>query len=192
MSKPLILVSVLVLAICGAALAVYGFWRIKNVAIQPIGAKNCAVELEKRITRGDSLSGIIEPGEEVILARNFYQCRDIFRGDVVAYSYAGNAAPIIKVVRGVSGDNFGVRKRAGRWEILINRETLLTSRGEPFSVDQRARDLIQGYVDSYGGVIPKDTVFLLGNHASGTLDSTRFGLVHQSDIIGKIIYNASN
>jgi len=47
-------------------------------------------------------------------------------------------------------------------------------------------------VDSYGGVIPKDTVFLLGNHASGTLDSTRFGLVHQSDIIGKIIYNASN
>jgi signal peptidase I len=197
-NKHLVLINIIVLIIISSFLAIYGFWRLGGVAKRPVSSlglispKDCTVEFEKRTTRGDSLAGVIEPGTEIVVAYNYYRCRDIFRGDVVAYDYAGNAVPIIKVVRGIPGDIFRISQQSDHWQILVNNEPLTTSRGEPYDVDERARGLIQGYVDSYNGVIPNDTVLLLGNKAGGTLDSTRFGLVHKNDIIGKIIYDAPN
>jgi len=37
-------------------------------------------------------------------------------------------------------------------------------------------------------VIPPDTFLVLGVNASGTHDSTRYGLVHINDIVGRVVW----
>lgn len=47
--------------------------------------------------------------------------------------------------------------------------------------------LLQLYENSFKGIIPENTYIILGNQPEGTLDSTRFGLVDKSGIIGKVV-----
>jgi len=42
------------------------------------------------------------------------------------------------------------------------------------------------YEKDYHGVIPENTYLLLGEVTSGSLDSTRFGLIDKSSVLGKI------
>jgi len=43
------------------------------------------------------------------------------------------------------------------------------------------------YEKSYNGIIPEKSLLILGNVIEGSQDSIQFGLVGQSDILGKII-----
>jgi len=42
------------------------------------------------------------------------------------------------------------------------------------------------YERDYKGVIPENAYLLLGNRASGSVDSTTFGLVDKSGIVAKV------
>jgi len=46
--------------------------------------------------------------------------------------------------------------------------------------------MLKLYVKSYP-VLPDNTYLILGNKVSGSSDSTRFGLIDKSDIVGKIM-----
>ena len=105
----------------------------------------------------------------------------------MAYEFSGNPEPIIKIVKGVPGDKFGLEKFGNYWQIIINGEVVKNSKGEPYQLSESAYNLLSLYVKDYGGVIPPDTYLILGNLPAGSLDSSRFGLVDKSGIAGKVL-----
>ena len=148
---------------------------------------NCVTGIEKRIIRGNSLSGLIDSGSTVTILTGFYDCNEVKRGDIVIYKYAGNENPIIKVVKGIPEDKFSLLKSGSNWRILINGEKLKNSLGSFYTLDERKYKILSLYQKDYNGIIPYNSYLLLGNDIGGTLDSTRFGLVYKSGIIGKAI-----
>jgi signal peptidase I len=121
------------------------------------------------------------------MLRDYYACHEAERGDVVLYRYAGNDDPLIKIVRAVPEDTLELRATASGALIIINGEALATSSGEPYQLDARAAGLLRLYERDYGGRIPPNSYLILGNLVHGSLDSTRFGLVDKSSLIGKAL-----
>jgi signal peptidase I len=148
---------------------------------------DCSYLAKKETVRGNSLSGLIENGAEIFLHYGYFDCKEIKKGDVVAYSYAGNEVPLAKIVKGVPGDRFAFKENNGKWNLLINGEPAKNSKGEEYGFGESARKMLSLYEKDYGGTIPSGAYLLLGNLTEGTLDSTHFGLVSGNDILGAIL-----
>jgi len=147
----------------------------------------CVSEQTDEIVRGQSLSGVIEEGQTVKLLRNFYNCNPVQRGDIIAYNLSGRTEPIIKIVKGLPGDEFKLEQnQRGGYNIIINNKILTVSTGAPYELPAGRQKMLELYIHDYNGVIPPDAYLIFGNLSSGSLDSTRFGLVGKEGIAGKI------
>jgi hypothetical protein len=136
--------------------------------------------------RGNSLEGLVPAGAEI----TFTPLSDAelpARGELVALRIGGRNAPVLKVVRGLPGDRFALRKVADsdRWALYVNDVELQTSTGAPFRFNERRMRMLQLYEKDSAGILPKDAILVLGNKAEGTLDATRFGLVGTTDVLGR-------
>ncbi len=151
--------------------------------------EDCPIVVEKRMVRGNSLAPIVKNGETITALFGYYECNEVKRNDMVLYSYAGNENPLMKIIRGVSGDSFRLEETGrGTWHILINDEILKNSEGAPYLISGKKYEMLALYERSYGGKIPQSAFLLLGNVPSGTIDSTQFGLIGKTDILGKAEY----
>lgn len=148
---------------------------------------DCVSKVEQRLVRGDSMSGLIENGQTVKILFGYYTCRLPERGDIIAYKYAGNQEPLIKIIKASPGDSFELEKTNGGYNILINNEILKNSQNQPYILDEKGYKMLSLYERDYKSVIPQNAYLVLGNRASGSLDSSRFGLIDKSDILGKIV-----
>lgn len=150
---------------------------------------SCVKEIKEFTVRGGSMTDLINQGEKVKILFGFYDCNEIARGDVVAYDYKGNSNLIIKSVKGLPGDHFKIIEDQGDAGAIIeiNGETVSNSKGEPYSLDEQEKKMIALYEKDYEGVIPPNSYLILGNLASGSIDSTRFGLVNKKEIAGKVL-----
>jgi len=147
--------------------------------------KDCFVA-EAHEVRGSSLSGIIEGGETVNILLGYYGCHEIKRNDIVAYNYAGNQYPIIKIAKALPGDRFSLQETKGGWNILVNGKVLKTSENKEYILSEERHRMLKLYEEDYKGIIPEETYLILGNIPSGSTDSSFFGLVHRDDLIGKV------
>jgi signal peptidase I len=154
---------------------------------QLVTKDQCLFDIQERIVRGDSLSGLIEAGEGVKIDFGFYACNEIRREDIVIYNFLGNSEPIIKVVKGLPGDKFNFQQSGDYWQLLINEEIVRNSFGEVYKFNEHSYNLLNLYVKDYEGIMPADTYLILGNLTNGSLDSSRFGLVAKGDILGKVV-----
>ena len=162
---------------------------LDNFSLAQSKSKQCQVRIEEKIVRGGSLSPLIKNGQKVKFFANYYNCHEIQRGDVVLYSYAGDNVPLIKIIRGVPGDSFALKQASqGTYLILINGEILKNSEDKPYLISGKKYQMLALYERDYRGRIPADTYLLLGNIPSGTIDSTRFGLIGREGIMGKVEY----
>ncbi len=153
-------------------------------------SQNCKIKNEEAIVRGDSLTGLIEAGEKINIQYNYYACHPIERGDIAAYRYSGNREPIIKIVRGLPGDDFLLEPfQAKGYHLRINGLLAMTSRDEPYLFTDKRAELLKLYERDFGRTIPPDSYLILGNWPNGTVDSSWFGLVSKSDILGKVEKN---
>jgi signal peptidase I len=148
---------------------------------------SCVVK-EKDIVQGESLSGLVENGQEITLLKNYYNCNPINRGDVVAYNYSKNPNPIIKIVKALPGDSFEFRKKenSSSYYIIINNEIAENSNGDFYELTEARTKMLSLYIKDYNGIIPENTLIILGNQPGGSMDSTKFGLASQKNIIGKV------
>ena len=149
--------------------------------------KDCPVEKKQEIVRGDSLEPLIKNGQEIKILYGYYKCNEVKRDDIVAYDYKGNPEPIIKIVKAIPGDKFSFQKEETGWRILINDEILKNSENIPYLINENSYKLLRLYEKSFNGVAPENTYIILGNQPGGTLDSTRFGLIDKSGIMGRVI-----
>jgi len=185
-------ISALILILFLAALLVY-FNQSKEVRFPNIVSENppdCVSEERQVTVRGDSLSGLIKDGKHLKILVGYYQCHPVEREDIVAYNYAGNQAPLLKIAKAVEGDKFAlVKARAGDcWNLLINGRIAETSAKAAYCFDGRGYRMLSLYEKDYGGSIPKDALLILGNQTSGSLDSSRFGLMSVRDLLGKAVF----
>ena len=149
-------------------------------------SQNCLIKIEKKIVRGNSLEPLIKDGEIIEVLFGYYNCNPIQRNDIVLYFYSGNKNPIIKIIKGIPGDKFSLKKTNKGWYILINGEILKNSQNQPYILDKRAYKVLSLYEKDYKGIIPEDTYLILGNLPQGSIDSSYFGLVGKKDILGKV------
>jgi signal peptidase I len=149
---------------------------------------SCAVDKRTEEVRGNSLSGFIESGTAVQALFGYYSCHDVARNDVVLFYWAGDANPLIKIVKGIPGDTFHLTKANGGWNMLLNGAVLKTTRGEPYLLGDQGYRMLSLYEHDYHGEIPPDAYLILGNLPSGSTDSTRFGFGGKKDILAKVLY----
>ncbi len=133
-------------------------------------------ELNEAIVQGSSMEPIINPGDIIKYTKNF---TTLEREDIVLYNFSGSNNLILKRVKAIPNDTF----RYGDNIIYINGVELRNSMGELYKINSKMLDL---YANSYP-ILPEDTYLILGESPDGTLDSSQFGLVHKSDIIGLFV-----
>lgn len=157
--------------------------KIKGVSID----KSCISEEQMKVVRGNSLKGIVEDGQTIKVLQGYYDCNSVQRGDIVIYGYSTNKEPIIKIIKGLPGDNFKMQNNGrGKYNILVNDKILKISTGQPYELSEAKYKMLALYEKGYKGIIPNDVYLILGNQVGGSLDSTRFGLVGKGGIIGKV------
>ncbi len=122
---------------------------------------------------GLSMEPQIRSGEYVLINTFAYRIGTPVRGDIVAFRHEGDArAVFIKRVVGVPGD----RIRIERGRVYVNGARL----DEPYVVHADARTF--GEV-----VVPKFSVYVLGDNRAESEDSRFFGPVSDDLLIGRAI-----
>ena len=135
--------------------------------------------------RGSSLTPLINPGQTINLLYGYYDSHPVEREDIVAYDYANNDVPIIKIVKAIPGDNWRLKKNNHSYQIIVNDKLLKNSVGEIYQIPESNIQMLKLYVKHYP-TLPENTYLLLGNQQEGSLDSTRFGLIDRTGILGKV------
>ena len=151
--------------------------------------EKCFSTKEYRV-RGNSMYPVLQDGQDINVEIGSYACNAIERDDVVLVELASREDPIIKAVRGIPGDNIELRKAENGENIIINGGILVNSEGTPYVLQGNRAKMISLYVNGRDSVIPENTYLLLGNEPGGSYDSTRFGLLDKSQIVGKVDVNA--
>lgn len=150
--------------------------------------KDCVSKIEEKIVSGSSLAGVLEAGEKIKIMYDYYQCHEVQRGDIVVFQPDPEMNPVVKIIKGLPGDSLSLSGDGKNWNILVNGEILKTSTGDAYQVNDQAFQMLSLYIRDYQGKIPPKAHLLLGNAISGSSDSTKYGLIDISDIIGKVVY----
>jgi len=146
----------------------------------------CNIILKEYEVRGTSLVPILSPGETVTAQLNYYDCNDIKRNNIALLKFSHREDPVIKIIKGIPGDKLELREINNGFNILVNDKLLTTSDSVPYIFKGKRATMISLYIKDYNSKIPENAYLLLGNKPSGTYDSTQFGLISKSNIIGKI------
>ena len=179
----------LIIIIITLSVLLYLWLSKENKPNSEVTIEDCQVTEEEKIVRGNSLEGFLTEGTSVKVLSNYYKCDkgEVNRDDVVLFSYAGNKDPLIKIVKAVPGDQFSLHRTAGGWNISINNQMLTNANGKPYLLDRARYEMLHLYEQDYGGTIPVNSYLILGNLVEGSMDSTYFGLVDESNIIAKAV-----
>jgi len=156
---------------------------INTIDLQP---QDCSIKTQEMTVRGSSLDPFIKPEQIIKALFGYYDCNEVKRGDIVLFNYAGNKNFVIKIVKGISGNKFELRKAESGWNILINNQIVKNSEDKPYLISGNAYKMLSLYEKDYKGIIPENAYLLLGNQVSGSADSTTFGLIDKSGIVAKV------
>lgn len=149
-----------------------------------VSTPDCPIETAEEEVRGTSMEPLIKNGDMVIVYKGYEKCNEFKKGDLVIYKFAGHDTPLIKMVRAVSGDKFELKENEQKnWNIYINNEILKNSQNQAYELNENTYKMLKNYATDYP-TIPTDTYLILGEETGGSIDSTKFGLVGKSGIIG--------
>ena len=132
--------------------------------------------------QGGSLAPFVADGAR--LEGRIGDCGDPARGDLLMFTHLGLKIPLLKIVIGVPGDRFGVRRNADSWNLLINGAVAANAEGVPYRLNKARADRIALYASGAGGIIPPNAWLAMGDNPAGTDDSSRFGLITREALRG--------
>ncbi len=147
----------------------------------------CIEDIITSQVSGRSLEGVVTEGSRVEILKGFYHCNKLHREDLIVYQTEDGRDPLIKIVKGISGDRFFLEKVGESWRIRINGKFLRTSQGEPYQFRGSKAEILLKEQERSDGLIPSGYALIFGNIAQGSVDSSRFGLIPLGKIIGKAI-----
>ena len=154
---------------------------------------DCVRRRERREVRGDSMIGLLKPGQTVEIFHGYYDCAPVERGDIVVFVYSGNLGDDlywIKTAQGLPGDRIGLGPEVQAERLLlVDDRPVLNPKGEPYRVNSVGASYIRLAMDLQmrKGVIPRGRYLMLGAAAVGGWDSRRVGLIAHETLIGKAV-----
>ena len=149
---------------------------------QPVWGDAC--EIQPLRIQGNSLAPRIANGA-VMMAEIGDDCAFVpRRGEIVLFSSGSSRLPLAKEVVAIPGDSWSV---SADGYVFVGDALARNTLGFPYKLAPERARMLDLYVDSYDGVIPPDTYLLMGEPKGGSLDSSRLGLVHRDDIIGRVL-----
>jgi signal peptidase I len=126
--------------------------------------------LQIAVVEAGSMSPTLEQGQLVLMNRTD---SDVARRDVVVAESPLDGSLLVKRAVALGGDTVGIE------------DGVLVVNGEPVCEPGVDPALIDGMF--FGPVtVPADSVFLLGDHRDGSIDSRNFGAVPLSSIVGEV------
>lgn len=143
---------------------------------------------EEVFVRGTSLAPLVNPGQAAELLYGYYDNQPVEREDIIAYRYAGRDVSIIKIVKAIPGDKWRLKRdeQNNSYQIIVNGKPLKNSQNKLYQIPESKSKMLKLYAREYPQ-LGENTYLILGNQTSGSKDSTKFGLVDKSDILGKVI-----
>ena len=148
-------------------------------------SNQCDPDIRSEIVRGNSLAPLVNYGDEVRVDYNYYKCeRKVERNDIVIYNFNAQGKRIIKTVKVIPGDTFRMNETDNT--LLVNEKPMVNSRNENYILDKQDKAMIGLYEKSFNGRLNGDVYFLFGENQA-SIDSSAFGPVSGSDILGKVI-----
>jgi signal peptidase I len=122
----------------------------------------------------DSMAPTFHAGDHVLVAKVGARSHHPHRRDVIAFHLPGSSDLLIKRVVAVGGNSVGIA------------DGVLVVNGRPVHESFVDYNLVDATY--FGPVrVPRDTVFVMGDNRSNSIDSRRFGPVPVSDILGRVV-----
>ena len=133
--------------------------------------------------RGHSLEPLIKDGQTI--EGNLGDCPPgPKKGDLILFKHLGFDIPLLKIVVGVPGDRFDLKKSGKFWNLIINKKIAKNSANIPYKLILGKDSILHLYLKGTHGIIPKNNWLVMGDNPNGTDDSSRFGLIPKQDILG--------
>lgn len=172
--------GLLTLFIAGAALTA----TAEQPAIAQHGPQDSNCTRKTTRVHGNSMHPRLPDGaERPVIVGDTACLKPLARGDVVLFTNPSSDTPLIKRIVAAPGDSFAFD---GAY-LMINGEKARNHTGTPYRLTGNRRDMIQIYIDDYNGTVPAQTYLLLGEKTGGSQDSTRLGLIHEEQLMGRVI-----
>lgn len=127
---------------------------------------------------GTSMLPIIEAGNTIDVQPTACVTA-INKGDMIVFKNGADKNPIVKKVKGIEKDTLNITQG----QIYINNTPITNTQGLAYILKPNQLALIK----LYQGTLAPNTFLVMGENINGTNDSSKFGLIHQNDIIGKVI-----
>ena len=157
--------------------------------VQPSFANTkCEPLIQIMTVRGHSMDGLLKENQDLKIDTNYYACHAPKAGDVVVIKKTGFPAPIIKQIFSVPGDRFELKgdENAGA-EFLVNGKAIKNFEGKYYRFKAQAFKMLKLYESEFKYILPKEMYFVFGTSGNNSKDSTKFGPVPRSEIIGKLV-----
>jgi len=133
------------------------------------------------IVNGDSMQPMLQDQQEIILIKHYYKCFEPQVGDIVAYDYAGNDNPIIKIIKVTDQDWLEIQNN----KLFINNQILKNSVDQEYIFNNQEIEVLSLYIKE--NKLPADSYLIFGDNINSSNDSRVFGAVSRVDILGKFL-----
>lgn len=156
---------------------------------------NEASDVESFTMSSVSMLPAIKQDEKLIIDNGYYQKHEINFGDVILLGYPNNPKELtIKRCIALGGDTVEMRDGLAyvnnKWllpSLLLNRTGMKIE--SPEYKDPRIVPKEAGNNDFYSPlVVPRGTIFVLGDHRDMSYDSRYVGPIDRNNIAGKVLY----
>jgi signal peptidase I len=152
------------------------------------GKKKCAEKLSFKSITDASMTGLLDPNQQVKIDEVYYPCHSVERNQIIVVQKRPFKAAVFRVVRGMPGDKFKTiaGADANTYNLEINGVVLKTPKGEPYMIGKIGYDILKPIEQSYHGILPPENFLVFGTQKEGQEDSTEFGPVVLEQIKGRV------
>ncbi len=152
---------------------------LKDVVIACGIALLISVFVSPTLVKETSMEPTIEPNDYLLLSKQSYRFGTIKPGDIVVFRSdialdENHNKLLIKRVIATEGD------------ILTISEGKVYVNGEKLEEEYIFEGGTSGEI--YNLTVPKDQIFVMGDHRSVSLDSRKIGMVEKDRVVGKVIF----
>lgn len=150
----------------------------------PLGT--CKETVDKFVVGDNFMLPKHKQGDEVEVTYGYYPCHALERDALVIYKKSELAEPVMRIVRGIPGDEYKlIKTKENTWNIEVNGEMIEVD-GKPYNFGSNNPPVLSLSEKATGGVLGPTHVLIFSLVPPGYDDSGVVGVISITDLIGKV------